>query len=181
MVRGKGRSFGRFAAMVSTLVMFVFPLLMAFAASSDLLTMRISNRLVLLLVAAFGVAAVAAGMPLPQIGMHAAGALLVLCVAFAFFAFGWIGGGDAKLAAATALWIGFDGLLVYLVYAALLGGALTLAILFARRLALPVALVGVRWIGRLHDSKTGIPYGIALAAAGIIVYSQTPIFERLVA
>lgn len=167
--------------MASTVVIFVFPLLMAFAASSDLFTMRISNRLVLLLVAAFGVAAVASGMPLPQLGMHLAGALLVLCVAFAFFAFGWIGGGDAKLAAATALWIGFDGLLVYLVYAALLGGALTLLILFARRLALPAALGGVRWIGRLHDSKSGIPYGIALAAAGIIVYSQTPIFERLAA
>ena len=169
------------AAMVSALALFIFPLLMAFAASSDLLTMRISNRLVLVLAAAFLVVAVLMGLPLPQLGMHLAGGLLVLCVAFVFFAFGWIGGGDAKLAAATALWVGFGDLPPYLVYAALLGGALTLAILLARAWPLPAALTGIGWIGRLHDRKAGIPYGIALALAGILVYPQTMIFERLTA
>ena len=42
--------------------------------------------------------------------------LAVLVVTFMFFARGWIGGGDAKLAAATALWLGFDQLLNYLLY-----------------------------------------------------------------
>ncbi|MDP1729954.1 MAG: prepilin peptidase [Devosia sp.] len=165
--------------MLSSLALLVFPLLMAFAASSDLLTMRISNRLVLVLMAAFFVVAVAAGMPLPQIGLHVAAALLALAVSFAFFAPGWIGGGDAKLAAATALWIGFGALLPYVIYAALLGGALTLTILVARRWPLPASLIGVHWIGRLHDSKAGVPYGIALAVAGIIVYRDTAIFQHL--
>ena len=40
---------------------------------------------------------------------------------------GWIGGGDAKIAAATALWFGFDQLFPYLAVASLLGGLLTLA------------------------------------------------------
>lgn len=167
--------------MVSSVALLVFPLLMAFAASSDLLTMRISNRLVLLLVAAFAVVALAGGLPLEALGLHAAAALVVLFVAFAFFAFGWIGGGDAKVAAATALWVGFPVLPPYLIYAALLGGALTLLILIARRWPLPVPLVNVRWVGRLHDSKTGIPYGIALAAAGLLVYPQTAIFGLLTA
>lgn len=165
--------------MVSTLALLVFPLLMAFAGSSDLLTMRISNRLILLLVAGFGGVALLSGLPLEELGMHVAGALLVLVVAFAFFAFGWIGGGDAKLAAATSLWVGVSFLLQYLVYAALLGGVLTLLILVARRGSLPVPLMNVQWLGRLHDSKTGIPYGIALAAAGLLVYPQTAIFGHL--
>lgn len=167
--------------MLSSLALLVFPLLMALAASSDLLTMRISNRLVLVLISGFFVVALAVGLPLQQIGMHVAGALLVLCIAFAFFALGWIGGGDAKLAAATALWVGFGKLLPYFVYAALLGGALTLLILLARRSPLPASLIGVQWIGRLHDAKSGIPYGIALAAAGILVYSDTALFQRLAA
>src|SRR5690606_39209831 len=97
----------------------IFPLLMAFAAASDLLTMRISNRLVLLVVAAFLVTALVVGLPPQLLAMHAAFALLILVIAFAFFAFGWIGGGDAKFAAATALWLGGELLLPFIVYAGL--------------------------------------------------------------
>jgi hypothetical protein len=96
---------------VSTLAALVFPLLMALAASSDLITMRISNRLVAVLVVGFFVLAFAAQLPLQQIAMHTGLAVMVLAFGFAFFSFGWIGGGDAKLAAATSLWIGFGLLL----------------------------------------------------------------------
>lgn len=159
----------------------LFPLLMAFAASSDLLTMRISNKLVLITTLGFFAVALAAGLPLEEIGMHVACAALVLAVGFAFFAFGWIGGGDAKLAAATTLWLGFSMMLPYLVMASLLGGALTMAILAARRWPLPKRLQSVAWLDRLHDKKTGVPYGIALAAAGLLVYSDTAIFQHFVA
>ncbi len=77
-----------------------FPALIAFAAASDLLTMTISNRISAALVGGFVVLAFATGMPLPEIGRHAVAAMIVLPAAFAFFACGWIGGGDAKLAAA---------------------------------------------------------------------------------
>ena len=125
---------------ISLLALLIFPLLMAFAASSDLLTMRISNRLVLILVVAFFALAFFVGLPLQLIGMHLACAALVLVFAFAFFAFGWIGGGDAKLIAATTLWLGFGMMLPYLIYASLLGGALTLYLLAARRWPLPERL-----------------------------------------
>ncbi len=151
----------------------VFPALMAFAASSDLLTMTISNRLSLALTGAFFVLTLVTGMSLAAVGMHLAAAALVLVVAFAFFSQGWIGGGDAKLAAATALWFGFDHLLDYLVYASLFGGALTLILLQFRRLPLPGPLARQAWIMRLHDSGGGIPYGIALAAAALTVYPKT--------
>lgn len=166
---------------VSAIALVIFPLLMAFAAFSDLFTMRISNRLVLTVVIAFFALALLAGLPLDVIGMHLACAVAVLVVALLFFNFGWIGGGDGKLIAATTLWLGLGALLPYLVYASLLGGALTLLLLAMRRFPLPAGLRAIRWIDRLHDAKTGVPYGIALAIAGILVYPDSVIFQRLLA
>lgn len=151
----------------------LFPALMAFAASSDLLTMTISNRLSLALSAGFLVLALAAGMPLATMGMHFLAAACVLVVGFIFFSRGWIGGGDAKLFAATALWFGFDHLLDYATYASIFGGALTLGLLQFRKLPLPEALTRHPWIMRLHEERGGIPYGIALAAAALVIYPKT--------
>ena len=151
----------------------LFPALMAFAASSDLLTMTISNRLSLALACGFFLLTLATGMGLAAIGMHVAAAALVLAFAFGFFSQGWIGGGDAKLAAATALWFGFDYLLDYLIYASLFGGVLTLVFIQFRRLPLPGPLARQQWILRLHETGAGIPYGIALAAAALTVYPTT--------
>lgn len=157
----------------------IFPALMAFAASSDLLTMRISNKLVLVTAAAFFVLALIAGMAPVEIGWHVAAGAAVLAVTFGMFAAGWIGGGDGKLAAAIGLWFGFDLLLPFLLYASLYGGALTLLILIGRRYLLPAPLMQVGWIERLHNEKTGIPYGIALAAAALMVYPQSAVFNAL--
>ena len=151
----------------------LFPALMAFAASSDLLTMTISNRISLALAGGFLLLALVSGMSLPAIGMHLAAAALVLSIAFVCFAFGWIGGGDAKLAAATALWFGFDYLLDYLIYASLFGGVLTVLLIQFRRLPLPAPLARQAWILRLHETGGGVPYGIALAAAALTVYPKT--------
>ncbi|MEO9298849.1 A24 family peptidase [Devosia alba] len=167
--------------MISSVALLLFPAGMALAATSDLLTMKISNKLVLLIVAAFFIVALAVQLPLDVLGMHVLCAALVLAVGFAFFAFGWIGGGDAKLAAATALWLGFDLAVPFLVYSALLGGVLTLAILGLRNLPLMPVLARYGWLERLHDRKSGVPYGIALAIAGLLIYSNSVIFERLAA
>jgi prepilin peptidase CpaA len=155
------------------LILVLFPAAMAFAAISDLLTMSISNRLSIALALSFFVVAAFIGMPLSDIGIHVVASAVVLAVCFAFFAFGWIGGGDAKLAAATALWLGFAHLPKYLILAAIMGGALTLALLILRARPLPSSLIGTRWVERLHSSGAGVPYGIALAVAGLAVYPQT--------
>jgi prepilin peptidase CpaA len=167
-------------AFVAVPLLFVFPALMAYAAFSDLLTMRITNKLVLLVVVAFFPLALLSGMPIDQIGIHALTAVVVLLLAFSFFALGWIGGGDAKLIAATALWFGYPGAIAYLIYASLLGGTLTLALLGVRRFPLPPQLKLVGWIDKLHDQKTGVPYGIALAAAALLMYPTSFIFQHLV-
>jgi prepilin peptidase CpaA len=153
--------------------LFLFPALMAFAAVSDILTMTISNRVSLLLIAGFFVLAGFTGMSLEAIGWHAAAGLAVLVVAFTCFAFGWIGGGDAKVAASAALWFGFAHQLDYLVAASIVGGALTLIILQLRRWPMPAFLISQDWLVRLHDKRTGIPYGVALAAGALLVYPQT--------
>ena len=150
-----------------------FPALMAFAAASDLFTMTISNRVSLALVAGFLVLATASGMAPSDILMHLAAGALVLVVAFGCFAFGWIGGGDAKVAAAAALWFGFAHLLSYLVYASLFGGVLTLLLLQFRQWPLPYAFAGQTWLLKLHAKDSGIPYGIALAIGALSIYPET--------
>ncbi len=157
----------------------VFPFLMAYAAASDLLTMRISNRVTGCVVAGFALYVPASGMGFEELGWRVAAGGLTLSVSFAMFARGWVGGGDAKLAAGTALWLGFGSLIDYVVVASILGGLLTLAILYARTLPLPAITVRLPFAVRLHDMKTGIPYGIALAAAALIVMPSAVGWERL--
>ena len=158
-------------------ILMIFPLLMALSASSDLLTMTIPNRICAALVLGYFALALALGLPLKTIGVNLSCALGVLALTFAMFSRGWIGGGDAKLAAATALWTGWALLLDYGLMASLFGGALTFAVIFGRKVVLPPWLARVEWIARLHHPKSGVPYGIALAAAGLFVYPQTQIWQ----
>jgi prepilin peptidase CpaA len=151
----------------------LFPAMMAFAASSDFLTMTIANRVSLILIGGFALLAILCGLSGADVLSHVGAAAAVLAVAFVCFACGWMGGGDAKLAAATAMWLGFANLFNYLVYASLLGGALTLLILQFRTMPLPRVLAGREWAERLHRHGAGVPYGVALAAAALLVYPQT--------
>jgi prepilin peptidase CpaA len=151
----------------------VFPALMAFAAASDLFTMTISNRVSLALVAGFFVLAFAGGMAPYEMLSHVGAGALLLVAAFTCFAMGWMGGGDAKVAASVALWFGFGPLMDFLLYASLFGGALTLLLLQFRQWPLPYGLAGQAWLARLHDKQTGIPYGIALALGALMVYPET--------
>jgi len=146
---------------------------MAFAAASDLFTMTIPNRISLALAGGFVVLAIFSGMGIQEIFSHAGAGAVVLTIAFACFAMGWVGGGDAKVAAAAALWFGFGHLLNYLVCASLFGGALTLLLLQFRQWPLPYALGGQTWLLRLHSKDTGIPYGIALATGALMIYPET--------
>jgi prepilin peptidase CpaA len=157
----------------------VFPFLMAYAAASDLLTMRISNRITGLVLAGFVLYAFASGMTWDDLVWHLAAGVLTLVITFAFFARGWIGGGDAKLAAATALWIGLAHLPEYLVVASILGGPLTLSIVSARKYPLPKLAHKFPFAVHLHDTKTGVPYGIALAAAALLVLPNAVGLEQL--
>jgi len=151
----------------------MFPALMAFAAASDLFSMTISNRVSLGLVAGFLLLAVLSGMEPTAILSHVGAGAVVLLIAFLCFAMGWIGGGDAKIAAAAALWFGFGHLMNYLLYASLFGGALTLLLIQFRQWPLPYPLATQAWLLRLHAKESGIPYGIALAIGALMIYPDT--------
>jgi prepilin peptidase CpaA len=163
-----------------TILFALLPVLLAYACFSDLFTMRISNRVCMFVLGLFPVAAIASGMGFQDIGLHLLTGLAVLAVSFTLFAFGWVGGGDAKLVAATAVWFGFDLVLEYVAISCLFGGALTLAILFVRQHPLPAGLIERPWIAHLHAQTTGIPYGIALGIAGLLVLPDSPVWKLAV-
>jgi prepilin peptidase CpaA len=161
-------------------ILVFFPALMAFSASSDLFTMTIPNRICVALVLGYFALAVAVGLSFASVAIDLSCGLIVLVLTFALFSRGWIGGGDAKLAAATALWLGWALILDYGLVASLLGGLLTLTLLVSRKMRLPAWAARLEWVARLHHPETGVPYGIALAAAGLILYPQTQIWRAAV-
>jgi prepilin peptidase CpaA len=163
--------------MIQSTISIFFAVLIIYAAVSDTLTMTIPNRISLLLAGGFIVAALFAGLSGEQVLFSFAGGLAVLALGFTCFAFGWIGGGDAKLATAAALWLGFDHVLEYLLLAMMGGGILAIAILAMRSLPLPAFALGWPWLNRLHDRANGVPYGVALAAAALMIYPTTALWQ----
>ena len=162
--------------MLEALIFVVFPFCMVFAAISDTLSMTIANRVSLLLLAVFAVVAPLTGMDWATDGWHFAAGALVLAVTFGLFALGGMGGGDAKLLAATAVWMGFNLHLVeYLVASTFLGGLLTLAIVAYRGSALAVYTGQNMFLKHFADPKGGIPYGIALGVGGLLAYPVSPL------
>jgi prepilin peptidase CpaA len=162
--------------MLVALIFVVFPFCMLFAAISDMLSMTIANRVPLLLLATFALVAPMTGMVWSDFGSHFLAGGLVLAVTFTLFAIGGMGGGDAKLLAATAVWMGFGAqLLEYLVYSAFWGGLLTLAILAYRGSAIAIFTGRNPFLRNFADQTAGIPYGIALGLGGLLVYPETPL------
>ena len=156
-----------------------FPAGMAFAASMDLLTMTIPNRLCLALAFGYVVIATFFGVAPRDVATNLSCGAVILGLAFGLFSVGWIGGGDAKLAAATAVWLGWGLMPKFGLTSAVYGGVLTLTILLGRYIYLPTWLARQGWIARLREPTTGVPYGIALAAAGLLAYPQSEIWQRL--
>ena len=158
--------------MIDVVLLTLFPFCMVFASTSDILTMTISNRIPVILTLGFVVLALATGLPLQAVGLHLAVGVVALAVTFGFFAAGWMGGGDAKLIAATVLWFTpGPELFQYLLLGSAYGGALTVGLLAARANLVPATRFA--FLDRLLEPDTGVPYGIALGAAGLTVYSSS--------
>jgi prepilin peptidase CpaA len=159
------------------IVMAVLPFLLALAAGWDLASFTIPNFLQAAMLAGFVVLAIAGRFALPVIGLHLLAGLVGLVIGFTLFALGYIGGGDAKLFAAVALWLGLHDMPAYALAASMLGGLLTLTILAMRQWPLPAFAARQQWIVRLHAEKSGIPYGVALAAGAFVILPHTEIFR----
>jgi prepilin peptidase CpaA len=160
--------------MLAASIFVIFPFCMLFAAVSDVLSMTIANRVSIILIAAFAIIAPMTGMDWATYGWHFAAGAIVLAVTFAVFAIGGMGGGDAKLLTATSVWMGFNmTLLQYLVLGAMLGGLMTILIVFFRNSPMATFSANNMFLRHFADQKAGIPYGVALGIAGLMTYPQT--------
>ena len=127
------------------------------AAFTDLRRRQIDNGLN---------AAIAIGAPLywwvsglslwPGVAIQVGVALAAFAVLAGLFALRMMGGGDVKLLTALALWIEPEWFLKLLIMMALVGGVLTL-------------VLGAWHIARRQRDKLSIPYGVAIAIAGLWV------------
>lgn len=163
------------------LVYFVLPALLLAAAVWDLTSYTIPNFLQAGLLAAFALFMAVHPIGAGAFGMHLLAGFIGLVVGFALFSLGYIGGGDAKLFACTALWFGMNDLLAYTLVASVFGGVLTLGLLAMRNWPLPAPLTSQNWLMRLHNGSEGIPYGAALAAGAFFILSQSEIFRAALA
>lgn len=159
------------------LVLIALPLLLAAAAGWDMASFTIPNFLNLALMAAFAVFAFSAGLSFSTIGWHLIAGAGALAIGFTLFATGHIGGGDAKLFAAVVLWLGLKDSLPYALLASLFGGGLALSLMLLRQWPLPAFLARQGWIIKLHDNRSGVPYGVALAAGAFVLLPSTEIFR----
>jgi prepilin peptidase CpaA len=160
---------------ITLAILTILPLCLAFAAISDLVSMTIPNRVSGVILASFVVLAPLSGLAWPEIGMNLVAGLAVFGACFALFALNVMGGGDAKLLTAAAIWFGFNqSLLVFLVTVGYVGGAVTLVFLLLRSQAGSVMAMGIPLPPSLVNAKK-IPYGIAIAIAGFLTFEQAPI------
>ena len=163
--------------MITAAIFLILPLCLAFAAFNDLFTMTIPNRISVILIGSFLVIAPFTGMGWQVFGMSLLAAALVFVCGFALFALNTMGGGDAKLLTATALWFGFSGeLAMYMVAVAIVGGLLTMLILFVRSYHQQILASGLPIPDSLLVAKK-VPYGIAIAIAGLMTYPEAPIVQ----
>lgn len=166
--------------MIAYLLLSVFPAALLIAAANDIYEFKIPNWISIILVAAYPAAGFAVGAS-PHVMIE--GTLIgaaALTIGFALFAVKIVGGGDAKLFAATAPWLGFVGLGGFLFYTAMAGLFLAIAMGTFRKLPVLPVYAHAPWLIKLHERKKDLPYAVAIAAGGLLSFSQTPYFQLVI-
>jgi prepilin peptidase CpaA len=155
--------------MLSLLAVVVYGTALIAAAASDLSRYEIPNGQSIALAIGFVIAAFT--LSGAELASHLAAGAATFFFTVILFARGLLGGGDVKLMSATALWVGLGGLTAFALLMALFGAGLAAALLAVRRL-LPQAANGGRWYAHLLAHDAGVPYGIAIAGAGLFLLPQ---------
>lgn len=157
-------------------IQYFFPIIMVGIILFDFFTMIIPNWLNLLLFAGFLVLAFMVSLPIADFGWYILAAFLTLLVGFGAFAANLFGGGDAKSVAAIAAWFGWStDTLFFLLLTALLGGVFALLLLIIRFIGIgewfPEKIRNIKWVKAIVTPEMRMPYGVAIGAAGLIIYS----------
>lgn len=164
--------------MILSILGVVFFCLCLYAAGHDFSCLKIPNWLNLAIAALFIPAAGVSGLPLEMVGGHVIAGVVAFVLGYGLFAFGIIGGGDAKMLPGVLLWLGPDAALPFLFYMAMAGGVLTLCLIIARK-AVPVEIVPGK-IRASFEEKAGVPYGVAIAAGAFAAAASSPLLVELV-
>lgn len=149
---------------VTVFAIAIWVITLAAAAISDLRAFRISNMFPAIIIVLFVALHTAAGFTsalLPN-ALHF---LLALTIGMVLFGRGWIGGGDAKLYAAVALWFDWNGAIALIFLTTFSGLLLAIAFVVGR-------MLGIRR-NRQNDEKPKskmerrIPYGVAISLGAV--------------
>lgn len=162
--------------LLPALLLFIFATPQLMAALNDANAMKIPNRIPLIVLAAYFVMVPFTWAGVPIFLEHLLVGAVLFAIGFAMFAFGWMGGGDSKLLAATAFWFTWPDAFTYMIYTALFGGVLTFFVILGRRY-IPVKIMTSQWAHTMFRDETKIPYGLALAAGAIATLPQSQIFK----
>lgn len=161
---------------LSFFILMIFAATMVTAAIKDASTMLIPNWVSLLVLGAFFVTVPFVWQGFAHLGEHLLVGIAMFLLGLALFAPGWLGGGDAKLLAATSFWWTWPDLLTYGIYTTLAGGVIALFILVGRKF-MPVKVMTMPWMHRMFRDETKMPYGLALAFGALATLPQSEIFR----
>ncbi len=165
---------------LQSLLLLIFPVLVIVAALRDATSYTIPNWISLALLAGFPPVALALGLPLSVIGLNLGIGGVALATGMGMFALGWIGGGDAKLFAAAALWLGWPAAISYLAITGMAGGALAVGLLGLRSIYVrPFVPAGPAWFARLAQPGENVPYGVAIALGALMAFPASALVARL--
>ena len=156
----------------------LLPVLLIIAGASDTLSFRIPNWLTALTALLFFPMALLTHMPLNEMALHMAAGLALFVAGFIFFQLNIFGGGDAKLMAAAGLWFGLNQSLPFLVNTVIAGGVLALIVGIWSMIMLESDIHAPDFefrgvVKRLRGLKPNVPYGLAFALGGILVFRDT--------
>ena len=167
---------------VQTVLLVICPALLIVAALKDVTTYTIPNWISLALIVAFFPAALLLGLPFEGIGLHLGIGVAALVAGMVMFALGWIGGGDAKVFAATALWLGWPASATFLLVTALAGGVLAMTLLAMRSMLLRrYVSTGPSWLSRLAEPGENVPYGLAICIGGLAAFPASTLVRAMAA
>lgn len=161
---------------IAFLIFFGFSFCMLMAAYMDASIMKIPNWISLVIIALFLAMTPFAWDGVAVFGEHLLVGLAFFIAGFAMFALGWMGGGDAKLLAATALWWTWADAALYIFYVGAIGGCLALLLLVGRNYA-PARLATSSWFYGLFKEEKQMPYGLALAGGALLTLPQSEILK----
>ena len=137
---------------------------LAWASFTDIRERKIRNTAVLAVLALYLPWALMTGS-VHEVLLALGAGVLALVLGFAIFSAGWMGAGDAKLFAATALFAGWQNLFAFIILITLAGGLIALLSLVSR----PKEALALMANGGKGDAGRGIPYGVAIAVGSAIL------------